>query len=39
MNGFEVFDIGIDVTASDFIAKAEEVNADIIAASALMILT
>ena len=36
MNGFEVFDIGIDVTASDFIAKAEEVNADIIAASALM---
>ena len=36
MNGFEVFDLGIDVTASDFIAKAEEVSADIIAASALM---
>jgi len=36
MNGFEVFDLGIDVTASDFVAKAEEVSADIIAASALM---
>lgn len=36
MNRFEVFDLGIDVTASDFVAKAEEVGADIIAASALM---
>ena len=36
MNGFEVFDLGIDVTASAFVIKAEEVGADIIAASALM---
>jgi len=36
MNGFEVFDLGIDVAASAFIAKAEEVGADIIVASALM---
>ena len=36
MNGFEVFDLGIDVTASTFVIKAEEVDADIIAASALM---
>ena len=36
MNGFEVFDLGVDVTASTFVTKAEEVSADIIAASALM---
>jgi len=36
MNGFEVFDLGVDVTASTFVIKAEEVGADIIAASALM---
>ena len=36
MNGFEVFDLGVDVAASAFITKAEEVDADIIAASALM---
>ena len=36
ISGFEVFDLGVDVTASAFIAKAEEVGADIIAASALM---
>ena len=36
MNGFEVFDLGIDVTASAFVIKAEEVGADIIAVSALM---
>ncbi|MBL7125915.1 MAG: corrinoid protein [Dehalococcoidales bacterium] len=36
MNGFEVFDLGVDVAASAFITKAEEVGADIIAASALM---
>ena len=36
MSGFEVFDLGSDVAASAFIAKAEEVGADIIAASALM---
>jgi len=36
MSGFEVFDLGIDVAASTFVIKAEEVDADIIAASALM---
>ncbi|MBA7633258.1 Methionine synthase [subsurface metagenome] len=36
MSGFEVFDLGSDVAASAFITKAEEVGADIIAASALM---
>lgn len=36
MNGFEIFDLGVDVTASTFVTKAEEVGADIIAASALM---
>jgi len=39
LNGFEVFDLGIDVTASSFVTKAEEVGADIIAASALMATT
>ncbi len=34
--GFEVHDLGINVSASTFIAKAEEVGADIIAASAIM---
>lgn len=37
--GFEVHDIGYDKPAVDFIQKAEEVNADIIAASALMTTT
>lgn len=37
--GFEVHDIGYDKSAPDFILKAEEVNADIIAASALMTTT
>ena len=36
MNGFEVFDLGVDIIASTFVTKAEEVGADIIAASALM---
>jgi len=36
MNGFDVFDLGVDVAASAFVTKAEEVGADIIAASALM---
>ena len=36
MNGFEVFDLGVDIAASAFVTKAEEVGADIIAASALM---
>jgi len=39
MSGFEVFDLGIDVSASAFVAKAQEINADIIAASALMATT
>lgn len=34
--GFEVYDLGRDVPASRFIEKAREVNADIIAASALL---
>jgi corrinoid protein of di/trimethylamine methyltransferase len=34
--GFEVHDLGINVPASTFITKAEEVGADIIAASAIM---
>jgi len=36
MSGFEVFDLGVDVAASAFVTKAEEFEADIIAASALM---
>jgi len=36
MSDFEVFDLGVDVAASAFVTKAEEVGADIIAASALM---
>jgi len=36
MNGFEVIDLGVDVNASAFVTKAEEVEANIIAASALM---
>ena len=39
MNGFEVFDLGADVAASQFLAKAEEVGADVIAVSALMTTT
>ena len=39
MNGFEVFDVGIDAPASAFVTKAEEAGADIIAASALMTTT
>lgn len=38
-SGFEVFDIGIDIPASIFADKAQEVNADIIAVSALMATT
>jgi dimethylamine corrinoid protein len=34
--GFEVHDVGYDTPASKFLAKAEEVNADIIAVSAIM---
>jgi corrinoid protein of di/trimethylamine methyltransferase len=37
--GFEVHDLGVNISASTFIGKAEEVNADIIAASAIMTTT
>ena len=37
--GFEVHDLGVDISASKFIGKAEEVDADIIAASAIMTTT
>ena len=37
--GFEVYDLGYDVPVTDFVLKAQEVNADIIAASALMTTT
>jgi corrinoid protein of di/trimethylamine methyltransferase len=37
--GFEVHDLGVDISASKFIQKAEEVDADIIAASAIMTTT
>ena len=39
VNGFDVHDIGCDAQASIFVRKSEEVNADIIAASALMTTT
>ena len=35
-NGFEVFNLGVEVTAEEFINKAEEVNADIIGMSSLL---
>jgi len=35
-NGFEVYDLGRDVPVGEFIKKAQEVNADIIAISALL---
>jgi len=37
--GFEVFDIGKDVTAEDFVNKTKEHNADIVAMSALLTTT
>jgi methylmalonyl-CoA mutase cobalamin-binding domain/chain len=37
--GFEVFDLGRDVPPSDFVAKAQEVQADIIGLSTLMTTT
>ncbi len=36
VNGFEIVDLGVDVPAQDFIRRAREVNADIIALSSLM---
>jgi corrinoid protein of di/trimethylamine methyltransferase len=38
-NGFEVLDLGIDIESSEFVAKAREVNADIVALSALLTTT
>ncbi len=38
-NGFKVFDLGVDNTASDFIKAVEENNADIVGASALLTTT
>ncbi len=38
-SGFEVHDIGVDVHAAKFVERAEEVQADIIAASAIMTTT
>lgn len=35
-NGFEVFDLGLDVPFENFAAKAKEINADIIGVSALL---
>ena len=37
--GFKVYDVGIDAPASKFVQKAMEVNADIVAASALLTTT
>jgi len=37
--GFEVYDMGVDVPTADLIAKAEEVDADIIGLSALLTTT
>lgn len=36
VNGYDVADLGVDVKNADFINKAEEIGADIIAVSALM---
>jgi len=39
LNGFEVHDLGVDVPASSFVKKAQEVQANVIAISALMTTT
>lgn len=39
VQGFEVYDLGANVNALDFVKKAQEVNADIIGASSLMTTT
>jgi len=39
VNGFEVYDVGVDAAASVFVDKAEEVGADVIGVSALMTTT
>ena len=38
-NGFKVHDLGVDVSAETFAAKAQEVNADIVGVSALLTTT
>jgi corrinoid protein of di/trimethylamine methyltransferase len=38
-NGFEVYDVGIDIEADEFVAKAREYDADIVALSALLTTT
>jgi corrinoid protein of di/trimethylamine methyltransferase len=38
-NGFEVYDLGIDIEADEFVAKAREYKADIVALSALLTTT
>ncbi len=38
-SGFEVYDLGVDVTSDELLAKAEEVDADIIGLSALLTTT
>jgi corrinoid protein of di/trimethylamine methyltransferase len=38
-NGFEVFDLGIDIESSEFVTKAQEYDADIVALSALLTTT
>lgn len=38
-NGFQVFDLGIDIEAGEFVAKAREHDADIVALSALLTTT
>jgi methylmalonyl-CoA mutase cobalamin-binding domain/chain len=35
-NGFEVYNLGVEVTADQFISKAEEVRADVIGLSSLL---
>jgi len=39
ISGYEVYDLGIDVPAEDFVKKAMEVNADFVASSALLTTT
>ena len=38
-SGFEVYDLGVDVSTADILAKAEEVGADIVGLSALLTTT
>jgi len=38
-NGFEVYDLGVDVPVTRFVEKAREVNADIVGMSALLTTT